>query len=142
MPWDTIFVVNRYFAPVHRYLTFDHQTLIEKFLADFDFLFSSKVRFQKLHRDHDRDRKFIPDRSNLDFYFSTKPRLKIFRYSLAEKLRLAVNENNNRFLFTGHSAEPHADTNQNDFTLPKTSRERFTFQFGAENMRHSNALSC
>jgi len=55
MRYNTIFVVSGYYAPVHRYLTFDHQTLIEKFLADFDFIFFIKVRLQKFHRDHDRD---------------------------------------------------------------------------------------
>jgi len=49
------FVVNGYFPFMYRYLTFDHQTLIEKFQADFDFLFSVKVRFQNFHRDQDRD---------------------------------------------------------------------------------------
>jgi hypothetical protein len=33
---DAIIIVNDFSATVHKWLTFDHQTLIENFPADFD----------------------------------------------------------------------------------------------------------
>jgi len=47
--------VNSPIELIHIWLTFYHQTLIEKFPADFDEIFFIKLWFQKMHRDHDRD---------------------------------------------------------------------------------------
>lgn len=68
-------VVNCWYWCMYMCLTFDHQTLLEKFSADFDWKFSTGLWFYFFSRDHDRDQNPDPDHSDPDEKIFSRIRL-------------------------------------------------------------------